>query len=429
MGNIKIDMPNEVKLILNKLNTLTSDAYIVGGCVRDSLLNKTPNDWDICTSCSPDKVKKIFADYKIVDVGIKHGTVAVIINNKQYEITTYRIDGDYEDNRHPSTVQFTKKLEDDLSRRDFTINAMAYNESRGLVDLFGGRSDLENGIIKCVGNPDDRFNEDALRIIRAERFALRYGFEIDLKTEESMMCYKWLLKNIAIERITSEFNKAISDKGYVSKRLLKLMQVVIPEYLSNAAINEICLTLSRVKTDRIVALAFIHRILLEHRCRSFIEDHTGLMRALKYSNKEITTVLNLLYALNKSTNRIREIYCGDYVDPKVEIKRFFRDNGEDLAERYFLLLGLYSKHIGMKSGFISDYAISLESVANEAKQECHTLSELKIKGNDVIKLGFEGKAVGLVLNMALDKVISGEILNDRLELMDFVYAEYQKYID
>ena len=182
---MNIELPEDVRSILSKLEREGYDAYVVGGCVRDTLLGKEPEDWDITTSAKPEEIKKAFV--KTVDTGIKHGTVTVIINGNGYEVTTYRIDGEYKDGRHPEEVRFTRSLRDDLKRRDFTINAIAYNDSNGLKDLFYGRSDLHNRIIRAVGNPEYRFKEDALRMMRAIRFSAQLGFNIDIETYHAII--------------------------------------------------------------------------------------------------------------------------------------------------------------------------------------------------------------------------------------------------
>lgn len=182
-----MDMPKNVDIAINLLQSAGFEAYAVGGCVRDSLLGKTPNDWDITTSAKPEDMKSVFADFHCIDTGIKHGTVTVVIDGEPLEITTFRLDGEYEDNRHPKSVTFTSNLGADLGRRDFTVNAMAYSKMTETVDLFGGQNDLKNKIIRCVGDPDRRFNEDALRILRALRFASALDFEIEEKTAQSLL--------------------------------------------------------------------------------------------------------------------------------------------------------------------------------------------------------------------------------------------------
>lgn len=178
---MRIRLPNKVNRIIEMLTAAGYEAYAVGGCVRDSVLGRTPNDWDITTSAKPEETKSLFA--RTIDTGIKHGTVTVMLDKEGFEVTTYRIDGDYEDGRHPKEVTFTASLEEDLKRRDFTINAMAYNEQSGLIDIFGGMEDIEQGVIRCVGNAEDRFTEDALRMLRAVRFSAQLGYQIETDTQ------------------------------------------------------------------------------------------------------------------------------------------------------------------------------------------------------------------------------------------------------
>ena len=200
-------LPENVHFIIDVLRSAGNDAYAVGGCVRDSLLGRTPEDWDITTSASPDEVKVLFK--RTVDTGIEHGTVTVMIDKTGYEVTTYRVDGKYKDGRHPESVTFTRSLEEDLKRRDFTINAMAFNENDGIVDLFDGRKDLEAGLVRCVGDPRQRFGEDALRILRAVRFSAQLGFEIEEETAKAMGELAGTLEKISAERIHTELIKLL----------------------------------------------------------------------------------------------------------------------------------------------------------------------------------------------------------------------------
>lgn len=202
-----INLPKSVKFIIEKIKEHGEEAYIVGGCVRDSILGILPNDYDITTSAKPNKIIDIFKGYKIIENGIKHGTVGILIEDEVYEITTYRVEGEYEDNRRPKNVEFTSKLVDDLKRRDFTINAMAYNEEDKLIDYFDGVKDLHDKKIRTVGNPDERFIEDGLRIIRAIRFSSKLGFDIEKETFESIKRNSSILKNISRERVSDEIKK------------------------------------------------------------------------------------------------------------------------------------------------------------------------------------------------------------------------------
>ena len=226
-----IKMPENAKGIIDKLRTCGYDAYAVGGCIRDSIMGKIPYDWDICTSALPEEVLEVLGERNIIENGLKHGTVTVHIDGENYEITTFRTDGQYLDNRHPENVTFVRELKEDLSRRDFTMNSLAYNYSEGLIDIFGGRDDINNSIIRCVGDPDKRFGEDALRILRALRFSSQLGFSIEEKTSASIHKNAELLKNISAERIMSEFTKILMGKNVedVLMNYKDVIAVFIPE--------------------------------------------------------------------------------------------------------------------------------------------------------------------------------------------------------
>ena len=228
---MEITIPDKVKTIISKLQDEGYEAYVVGGCVRDSVLGRIPNDWDITTNAKPLDVKKLFR--RTIDVGIEHGTVKVMLGNDGYEITTYRIDGSYEDSRHPSSVEFTTQLSEDLLRRDFTINAMAYNDKDGLVDLFGGMEDIKRGLIRAVGVPKERFSEDALRILRAVRFSAQLGYTIEEKTREAIKELAPTLKNISAERIREEIEKLIMSNNPDRLRdlySLGISKIILPEW-------------------------------------------------------------------------------------------------------------------------------------------------------------------------------------------------------
>ena len=231
MESWKIQLPSDVVWIIHKLQENGKEAFAVGGCVRDSILGKKPKDWDITTSASPEEVKKIFK--KTVDTGILHGTVTVMMGKIGYEVTTYRIDGEYEDNRHPKTVTFTENLVEDLKRRDFTINAMAYNEKVGLVDVFKGRDDLEKGVIRCVGIAKERFEEDALRMLRAVRFSAQLNFEIEEKTKDAIKELSSNLSFVSKERIQTELMKLlVSDNPEKIESLNKKVEQIYYDRLN-----------------------------------------------------------------------------------------------------------------------------------------------------------------------------------------------------
>lgn len=238
--------PDEVLYIIEALEHGGHEAYAVGGCVRDSLLGAMPKDWDICTSALPEQTMKCFEQHRIIETGRQHGTLTIMINQQPFEVTTFRIDGTYTDHRHPDRVAFTSCLKDDLSRRDFTVNALAYHPQKGIIDYWGGVADLNAGIIRCVGEAGKRFQEDALRIMRALRFAATLGFSIDKKTVSAMIAHKALLMNIAAERIASELNQLLigADVCRVLSEFSPLISSIIPEIAEGYCLRVSCLSSS-----------------------------------------------------------------------------------------------------------------------------------------------------------------------------------------
>ena len=237
---MKITLPEKVKKIIHTLKSHGYEAYAVGGCVRDSILGREPEDWDITTSALPEETKALFE--RTFDTGIEHGTITVLMGKEGFEVTTYRIDGKYEDNRHPKQVTFTRCLREDLLRRDFTINAMAYNEEEGIVDIFGGMEDLKEGVIRCVGNAKERFGEDALRILRAVRFSAQLGFSIEEETKAGIVALAPTLQQISAERIQVELVKMLVSPNPERIRLayeLGITKVILPEFdeMMNTAYN------------------------------------------------------------------------------------------------------------------------------------------------------------------------------------------------
>ena len=268
---MNITIPNEVNIILTRLQDAGHEAFCVGGAVRDSIMGITPGDWDVTTSALPEETRLVFSDFKTIDTGLKHGTLTVIIDHKPYEITTYRIDGEYGDNRHPETVSFTRKIEDDLARRDFTVNAIAYNPQKGIVDPYGGQNDIYNSIIKTVGDPDRRFNEDGLRIMRALRFSSVLGFPIEQETANAIHRNRELLKNISAERINIELTKLLCGKDVfnILMEYPDVLSVIIPEIAPAVGFTQygkkhaydvwehICHTVDTIPDDRILRLTML----------------------------------------------------------------------------------------------------------------------------------------------------------------------------
>lgn len=442
---MKIQLPYKVNMIINKLMECGFEAYAVGGCVRDSILQKEPEDWDITTSANPYEVKEIFK--RTIDTGIKHGTVTVMMDKDGYEVTTYRIDGEYEDNRHPKEVEFTRDLTEDLKRRDFTINAMAYNEQNGLVDVFQGYDDLTEGIIRCVGSARDRFDEDALRILRAIRFSAQLGFRIEEDTLKAVEGKASNLNNISAERIRVELSKLLlsdnPDKLIVAYET-GITKVILPEFdkmmvtgqknphhIYNVGIHTIK-AVSYVcsgeieksftpKEKLILKLTMLFHDIekpnskktdskgIEHfygHDKIGAETSKQILRRLKFDNETIQLVHRLVlwhdyrFVLEEAAMRkAMHLIGSDIMELLFEVKRADTlaqnpNTHEEKFEQLERAKGLY-----------------LTIVNN---QECVCLKDLDINGKDLIYLGFKpGIKVGEVLNQLLDMVLDQPDMNKK----------------
>ena len=381
-------LPENVKYILNELYKNGYEGYIVGGCVRDHLMGKEPHDYDITTSALPEEVKEIFPH--TVDTGIQHGTVTVIIDKTGYEITTYRIDGEYKDNRHPEEVIFTDRLSGDLSRRDFTINAIAYNDVKGYVDLFGGIEDIKRRVIRGVGEPAKRFQEDALRMMRAVRFSAQLDFAIEENTLNALKENADLIRNISIERIREEFFKLIlSDHNERLDILLNsgMTEHFLPEILDKKFDYGKINSLSR---DIVVRLAYIFYGIewgnvkkIMKRLRTDNKSMAAVTLISKYTDYKITdlySIRKLVSLAGENIKRVIEVMCA--------VKNYD-------SEMYFNML-------------------------EEIKNDCCSLKDLELSGNDLIATGIRGKLVGEALNKALDYVMREPQKNQKDILIDYI---------
>lgn len=442
---MKIKLPKGVDYILDKLIKHGYEAYIVGGCVRDSILGLRPKDWDITTSATPKQIIKVFENYKIIPTGLKHGTVTILIDDIGYEITTYRIDGDYEDCRHPKDVVFTSDLKEDLSRRDFTINAMAYNDKDGLIDYFNGYEDLiNNKVIRTVGDCDNRFREDALRILRAIRFSAKLNFKIDEDTFIGMFNNTKNLKNISKERIRDEFNKILlydAEKintiniirayDFITFDLLRMS-----EYNQNNPYHNMSLLNHSINATKIVDTLELKLTMIFHDvgklyCRTIdkngISHYKGhakissdltkdIMKNLKYSNDMINTVTTLIYLHD---------YC-------------FSDNPKIIRKQLKKLLNKYDENIirNLLKVRVADISsqnpkyllqrlikvFKINDILNDILEntECFTLKDLDIDGYGLINLGYKGKDIGKKLNELLEAVINEEVKNNKDDLIKYI---------
>lgn len=384
MKNIKL--PDDVRMILNRFHENGYEAFIVGGCVRDSLLGDEPKDYDITTNALPTQVEQLFSDLKVIETGIRHGTVTVIINKEPYEITTYRTDVKYSDHRHPDEVRYALTLGEDLSRRDFTVNAMAYDEENGLIDSFNGVNDLNEGIIRCVGDPDTRFNEDALRILRCIRFASRYGFRIEKNTENALFRNRELLRYVSVERIATEFNEIItSNKAneYLSRYRI-IFETVMPqlEDLDFSLVGKV----NRRLYMRISALFVLDDSL----------SAVGMLRHMHYSNKIIDEVSTLL----------------DHVDSPLETDYDIR--------RMFFEIGIKATNdlLSLKKarGDDLDYGMIRKRI-RELRKSFIARDQMNINGDDLMILGYRGREIGQILDDLYEQILRDEIKNDHEELM------------
>ena len=431
----KIDMPQGARFIIEQLNKNGYEACIVGGCVRDSLLGKIPNDWDITTSAKPQDVKRIFR--RTVDTGIQHGTVTVLVDKDAFEVTTYRVDGVYEDHRRPKEVAFTANLEEDLKRRDFTINAMAYNDTDGVIDVFGGINDLDNGIIRCVGNPSDRFDEDALRILRAVRFAAQLGFRIDEPTRDAMKMQARFLRDISAERIQVELTKLITSDNpdrLVEAYELGLTSVILPEFdammkteqnnphhIYNVGIHTIKV-MENVPKDMVLRYTALLHDVGKPDSKTTGEDgidhfHGHQARSEKMANE----ILRRLKLDNNTIDRVKRLVLyHDYgiADNELNIRafrRFLAKLGTEHFEDYITIrkadmAGQSDYNLEARRHAIDNMKEMYRIVV--AENQCLRISDLAIGGKELIELGMQpGRRMGETLKYLLDRVIDEPELN------------------
>lgn len=404
---VRIALPKDVKHIIGVLMENGYEAYAVGGCVRDSILGREPGDWDITTSALPMQVKGLFR--RTVDTGIQHGTVTVMLGRNGYEVTTYRIDGKYEDSRHPESVEFTPKLEEDLKRRDFTINAMAYNDEHGIVDIFDGVGDLHRKIIRCVGNAHDRFDEDALRILRAVRFSAQLGFGIEENTAGAAKELAVNLKRISSERIHTEFNKMLKSPhpDYFSVAdAIGIMEIVLPEYHvmsaeDKAFVGALAKECACLLPERYAAMLFMSGRYSEE---GPADTAKRVLKRLKLDNDTINTASMLL-----------RFGMLEITDDESRIRHIIYETGDKNILRILDFRAAYEKCIGND---ITDVR-RMYDICNMIfeRGDCVSLKNLAITGRELIAMGVPaGRQMGEILNSLLMLVLDNPQLNDREQL-------------
>jgi tRNA nucleotidyltransferase (CCA-adding enzyme) len=445
MMDYELTLPAHVTDLLTRLTQAGFSAYVVGGCVRDSLLGLTPHDWDICTSALPEQMQAVFSDLRTVETGLKHGTLTVIVEHTPYEVTTYRIDGDYTDHRHPDSVRFVDNLTLDLARRDFTVNAMAWSPDTGLADPFGGQQDLAAGRIRCVGEPGQRFEEDALRVLRALRFASVYGFEIEPATASALRVKAPDLKLVAGERIREELLKLLcgKDVGRILREYPEVIAEIIPEIRPMIGYDQqnhhhsydlwehTVRGVEGVPADPVLRLTMLLHDTGKPVVRTTDEKGEGHYKGHPKVSEEIARRTADSLHLD---NAFRDRLCTLVLHHDTPLRT---EGGEINTARSFLLRrlnkygeenlrALFVIHCSdrIATGYstperekarLAERMAALDALL--AEQPCFTLKDLAVNGRDLMAAGLKGKAVGEALQALLEAVMDGQAENSREALM------------
>ena len=410
--NFHIDMPEAVRNIIHTIEEHGFKAYAVGGCIRESILGRNPDDWDITTSAVPSQIKTFFK--RTVDTGIAHGTVTIMIDKTGYEVTTYRIDGEYEDGRHPKSVEFSDRLVDDLCRRDFTINAMAYNDTDGFVDEFKGLDDLDTKIIRCVGEPELRFTEDALRMMRAIRFSAQLGFTIDEATWNAIKKLSPSISKISMERVHVELGKTLmsAHPDYVAQYseagLFAPILPVIDNALKSRYKRKILATLQHTPDNIYLRYAALF-------ITSTPDEAAKTLRALKLDNKTVNTVSKLV-----------ELSKMDIEETEPAVRTALNKYGRDFLtlwhELMMAVIQASEDITGISNPAKVKHLLTLKRLGTDilARGDCFTIKDLDISGNDLIEYGLQGHEIGETLKSLLDIVIENPKLNDKATLIAMI---------
>ena len=426
-------LPLHIRLCIDRLEAQGFATYCVGGCVRDHVLGLTPHDYDLCTAATPEQIRAVFADYPLVLSGEKHGTVSVVMAHELVEITTFRTEGGYSDRRHPDWVAFVTSIEEDLSRRDFTVNAMAYSPTRGFADPFGGQEDLKSKTLRAVGDPSARFTEDALRILRGVRFAVRFGLTPDAATESAMNQLAPLMDNLARERIFDELCKLLPlVKAEDILRYTKVLVQAIPElapcvdfcqhspHHAYDVFTHTAHVVQAMPADPALRLAaLLHDIgkpavfYRDEEGRGHFPGH-GAIGAEMADN-----ILRRLRASNELRLRVTNLIAR-HMTPLEPDKRLLRRRLSKFGiEGVWDLLALQKADFGSKGVEGAEPFSQIETIIQEILDEnaCLSLKDLAINGRDLMALGFSGKAIGNCLNSLLEQVVEDQLPNDRTALL------------
>ena len=439
-------LPREIGLCLSLLTDCGYSAYVVGGAVRDHIMGRQINDYDVCTNALPSEVATVFDSFRVIETGLKHGTVTVLIGSTSVEITTFRTDGSYSDGRHPDSVDFTQDVIKDLSRRDFTVNAVAYSPVDGYIDPFRGIDDIKSGTIRCVGDPIKRFSEDALRILRALRFSSTLNFEIEKETSNAVFALKDNINLVSKERIRDEMKKLIcgGSVGGIMHAYRDVFSIIIPEladtfdYDQNNPHHDFDLFTHIIKTvenlpkDPVLRFAgLLHDIakpMTEFKTEDGISHYYGhahhsailaerILKYLRFSNAEIKRAVTLI-----------KHHDGVIEETETAVSRKISKLG---AELYFDLLDLQRADNGSQKADASlryDHNENLRRIANEilSKAPCLSLSDLSLNGNDIIALGYKGKEIGKALSYLFDAVLNNEVENTKEQLIHYLNSNFRR---
>lgn len=430
-----IQVPEHALTVVERLERYGYEAYVVGGCVRDSLLGRRPKDWDVCTNALPEEVLRVFKRFHVIKTGLQHGTVTVMVSHQPVEVTTFRIDGEYTDNRHPDSVNFVSRVEEDLARRDFTINAMAYSPTRGLVDAFGGQEDLQHGIIRCVGEPDARFNEDGLRIMRALRFAARYNFGIETETAYSLHRNRHLLENVSVERIFVELKGILVGEGVLGmmQAFPDVFAVIIPELAPTIGFDQrnphhcydvwthIAHAVQAAPADEVLRLALLLHDMAKPATCTLGEDGRGHF----YNHGKVGAEMarDILLRLKSDTATLQNVVTlvreHDSVLPTTApgMRRLIGKLGVETLQQLISIkqadMAAQSTHEReQKQATLRNARLLLEDVLDEPP--AFTVADLAITGRDLIAMGLKpGPAMGSILKTLLTEVQDEQLDNTR----------------
>lgn len=436
-------LPPYVCRCIDALEQAGYAAYAVGGCVRDDCLGLSPQDYDLCTNALPEETEEVFRGERLILAGKKHGTVAVILGKQVVEITTFRTEGGYQDNRHPDWVKFVPDVEEDLSRRDFTINAMAYSPTRGYADPFGGREDLEKGLLRAVGNPEDRFQEDSLRILRGIRFAVRFQLELDPATEAAMAKQSHLMENLARERVFEELSKLLPRLD--ARQLLRFAPIlcrVIPElapligfdqrspHHAYDLLTHVAKVVEKMPQDPVLRwAALLHDV---GKVDTFTQDETGRGHFYGHAKQSALMADGILRRL-KAPNQLREqvvLLIEKHMTRQLPDKKYLRRQlhqlGWELEEKLLLLQEADMSSKGVEEEQSPEQFVQIRALLQEIREEnaCLSLKDLAVNGRDLMALGIQGKSLGDLLKVLLEQVMDENLPNERQALL--LFAEKQK---